>query len=296
MDQSAPTEMPPLVLDGSQERELLRPGLPASHYVHQRGRAWGERRVCCSLPVSAPYPGRPQPPALLFPKRTGPHPPRAGRGQLACVAWARLLHCPSLSLVSGKLGPAPASPSPPGLSPAVEPLHRCGRPAWGEHSPALEVASRLASMARSLSAVMTGLLRVAGDRAPLYPGASAVSAYPPRPSPSWREQRKLPKTSPAGCSWNLPGSSKCQLAPSVFPSGYWATPQCGSGHHPAATRGSAQLPSLSTGAHHCPPGLGLSPAAFVCVCSLLLFILLFIWLCRILVGACGNLSIAACGI
>ena len=76
VDQSAPTEMPPLVLDGSQERELLRPGLPASHYVHQRGRAWGERRVCCSLPVSAPYPGRPQPPALLFPKRTGPHPPR----------------------------------------------------------------------------------------------------------------------------------------------------------------------------------------------------------------------------
>lgn len=123
VDQSAPTEVPPLVLDGSQERELLRPGLPAAHYVHQRGRAWGERSVCCSPPVSAPYPGRPQPPTPLFPNRTGPHPPRAGRGQLACVAWARSLHCSSLSLVSGKLGLAPISPSPPGLSPTVEPLH-----------------------------------------------------------------------------------------------------------------------------------------------------------------------------
>ena len=150
---------------------------------------------------------------------------------------------------------------------------------------------------------MMGPLRVAWDRAPLYPGASAVSAHPPRSrsSPSWRKQRKLPKTSPVGCPWNLPGLSKCQPAPSVFPSGYWATPLCGSGHHPAATRSSARLPSLSAGAHHCPPGLGLSSAGFVCVCvcvcvcSLLLFILLFIWLCRILVGACGIFQLQHAG-
>lgn len=193
MDQSAPTEVPPLFLDGSQEWELLRPGLPAAHYVHQRGRAWGERRVCCSPPVSAPYPGRPQPPTPLFPKRTGPHPPRACRGQLGCMAWAWLLHCPSLSLVSGKLGPTPASPSPPGLSPAVEPLHRCRHLAWGGHSPALEVASRLASTARSLSAVMMGPLRVAWDRAPLYPGASTVSAHPPGPAPPGGSRGSCPK-------------------------------------------------------------------------------------------------------
>lgn len=94
---------------------------------------------------------------------------RSGTAQdrSGCVAWAR-------GAKTGPLVPSTCA-SPPMAGPPVD----TGTPGLGRHSAALEVTSRPASKARSLSAGMAGRLWVAVDRHPHTPGLSWEAAAPP---------------------------------------------------------------------------------------------------------------------
>lgn len=121
VDQGAPAEVPPLGLNGGQEWEFLPPGLPATHDVHQGGRAWGEGAL--QLPRFQPHPwGDPGllPPCSL--KGQGPTLPGLVRASLAVRPGPGRF--PSLSLESREAGAGARWSLPP------EPVPCSWTPAW----------------------------------------------------------------------------------------------------------------------------------------------------------------------